>query len=116
MYTCGFLINAKLVKEASFRTKVKLVKEDLISTLTLEISPFFSSRHQYDGKVNLQSFFTHTNVIILNFTYPFKSPPSENISGSMISYTQSHIKSDQPGSLVFRRFLGQLSTDFYEIL
>ena len=28
---------------------------------------------------------------------------------------QSHIKSDQPGSHVFRRFLGQLSTDFHEI-
>ena len=31
-------------------------------------------------------------------------------------YTQSHIKSDQPGSHVFRWFLGQLSTDFHEIL
>ena len=31
-------------------------------------------------------------------------------------YTQSHIKSDQPGSHVFRWFLGQLSTDFYEII
>ena len=33
-----------------------------------------------------------------------------------IDYTQSHIKSDQPGSHVFRWFLGQLSTDFHEIL
>ena len=31
-------------------------------------------------------------------------------------YTQGHIKSDQPGSHVFRRFQGQLSTDFHEIL
>ena len=33
-----------------------------------------------------------------------------------VTYTQSHIKSDQPGSHVFRRFLSQLSTDFHEIL
>ena len=39
---CGFLINAKLVKEVSFRINAKLVKEELISTLTLEISHFFS--------------------------------------------------------------------------
>ena len=32
------------------------------------------------------------------------------------NYTRSHIKSDQPGSHVFRRFLSQLSTDFHEIL
>ena len=32
-----------------------------------------------------------------------------------LPYTQSHIKSDQPGSQVFRRFLGQLSNDFHEI-
>ena len=32
-----------------------------------------------------------------------------------IDYTQSHIKSDQSGSHVFRLFLGQLSTDFHEI-
>ena len=32
------------------------------------------------------------------------------------AYTQSHIKSDQPGSHVFRWFLGQLSADFHEIL
>ena len=30
-------------------------------------------------------------------------------------YTQSHIKSYQLGSHVFRRFLGKLSTDFHEI-
>ena len=32
------------------------------------------------------------------------------------SYTQSHIKSDQPGSHVFRWLPGQLSSDFYKIL
>ena len=31
-------------------------------------------------------------------------------------YTHSHIKSDQPGSHVFRWFRGQLSTYFYKIL
>ena len=31
-------------------------------------------------------------------------------------YTQGHIKSDQPGSHVFRVFLIQFSTDFQEIL
>ena len=29
MYTCGFRINANLVKEGSFRINAKLVKEEL---------------------------------------------------------------------------------------
>ena len=33
-----------------------------------------------------------------------------------ILYNQSHIKSDQPGSRVFRWFLSPFSTDFHEIL
>ena len=35
--------------------------------------------------------------------------------GQTLDYTESHIKSYQPGSHVFRRYLGQLSTDFHEI-
>ena len=31
------------------------------------------------------------------------------------NWAKGHIKSDQPGSHVFRRFLGQLSTHFHEI-
>ena len=33
-----------------------------------------------------------------------------------ISYTQSHIKSDEPGSHVFRWFLGQFSWNFVTII
>ena len=32
------------------------------------------------------------------------------------NYTQSHIKSDQPGSHVFRGLISRFSTDFHEIL
>ena len=35
MYTCEFPINAKLVKEGSFRINAKLVKEELTSLCTV---------------------------------------------------------------------------------
>ena len=35
---------------------------------------------------------------------------------NLFDYTQSHIKSDQPGSHDFCGFLSQFSTDFHEIL
>ena len=47
------------------------------------------------------------------FTPPFWK---SRVTWHGFDYTQSHIKSDQPGSHVFRWFLGQLSTDFHEIL
>ena len=38
MYTCGFRINANLVKEGSFRINAKLVKEELNTRSNIIIS------------------------------------------------------------------------------
>ena len=58
------------------------------------------------------------DVSILRFSYMLRYNPEHNVSGGRDRsiYTQSHNKSDQPGLHVFRWFLGQLSTDFHEIL
>ena len=52
MYTCGFRINANLVKESSFRIKAKLVKEELmvfyVDELTVDWFAFFSTSNLID--------------------------------------------------------------------
>ena len=39
MYTCGFRINANLVKEGSFRINAKLVKEELKHKKSIFMQP-----------------------------------------------------------------------------
>ena len=39
MHTCGFRINAKLVKKGSFRINAKLVKEEKFYILNYDVAP-----------------------------------------------------------------------------
>ena len=64
MYTCGFRINANLVKEGSFRINAKLVKEELRVNILFYINKFstiFAIQNKFVGLL----IFVHFLYILL---------------------------------------------------